>query len=347
MIITVLSIPKLKMKNCIFQLGTINKKLLLPLIYIVIYICINIFWNYTEYDELIFYLEGVGFSVGQMITYLLGNAWKYRYVSRKSIRKKSKIFKNYSILFLIDSFYMASNLFSLYYEGDEENSRELFINDAIEIIFITLITYFILKYKYYIHHIISISIFVLLTITIDYVLENFTHTNTVRVINSILYVLADSSIYSYLKHLIAVKYYYFMDVLLLLGIINLILHFITLGIILLIQNQNGENTLINFCKEYYDELGIGYMILRFLFGLVFIGFFVGILEFLILNELIPNYVIIGYALGKIPTYIINSEGINRWIILIISIFQIIILLFYLEIFEYNFCSLNKNTKKIF
>ena len=151
--------------------------------------------------------------------------------------------------------------------------------------------------------------------------------------------------YSYLKYLIAVKYYYFMDVLLLLGIINLILHFITLGIILLIQNQNGENTLINFCKEYYDELGIGYMILRFLFGLVFIGFFVGILEFLILNELIPNYVIIGYALGKIPTYIINSEGINRWIILIISIFQIIILLFYLEIFEYNFCSLNKNTKR--
>ena len=136
-----------------------------------------------------------------------------------------------------------------------------------------------------------------------------------------------------------------MDVLLLLGIINLILHFITFGIILLIQNQNGENTLINLCKEYYDELGIGYMILRFLFGLVFIGFFVGILEFLILNELTPNYVIIGYALGKIPTYIINSEGINRQIILIISIFQIIILLFYLEIFEYNFCSLNKNTKR--
>ena len=134
------------MENCIFQLGTINKKLLLPLIYIIIYICINIFWNYTEYDELIFYLEGVGFSVGQMITYLLGNAWKYRYVSRKSIRKKSKIFKNYSILFLIDSFYMISNLFSLYYVGDEENSRELYINDGIEIIFLTLITYFILKF---------------------------------------------------------------------------------------------------------------------------------------------------------------------------------------------------------
>ena len=38
-------------------------------------------------------------------------------------------------------------------------------------------------------------------------------------------------------------------------------------------------------------------------------------------------------------------GIDRWIILVISIFQIFSLLFYLEIFELNFCSLNKNTKK--
>ena len=87
------------------------------------------------------------------------------------------------------------------------------------------------------------------------------------------------------------------------------------------------------------------MIFRFLVGLIFIGFLIGILEFLILDKLTPNYVIIGYELGKIPTAFILSDGINRWIILIISIFQIISLLFYLEIFEYNFCSLNENTKR--
>ncbi len=32
-------------------------------------------------------------------------------------------------------------------------------------------------------------------------------------------------------------------------------------------------------------------------------------------------------------------------IIILSILQVIILLFYLEIFEFNFCALNKNTKK--
>ena len=36
---------------------------------------------------------------------------------------------------------------------------------------------------------------------------------------------------------------------------------------------------------------------------------------------------------------------KRWIVLLLSIIQIFISLFYLEILEYNFCSLNANTKK--
>ena len=58
-----------------------------------------------------------------------------------------------------------------------------------------------------------------------------------------------------------------------------------------------------------------------------------------------NYVLIAYALSYIPYTLIVNEGYVRWIILVISIFQIMSLLFYLEILEFNFCSLNKNTKK--
>ena len=79
---------------------------------------------------------------------------------------------------------------------------------------------------------------------------------------------------------------------------------------------------------------------------IFRGFFAGFLNFLIVKELIPNYVIIAFVLTKIPASIIENEGINRWFILILSLFQIIFLLFYLEILEYNFCSLNKNTKRL-
>ena len=41
----------------------------------------------------------------------------------------------------------------------------------------------------------------------------------------------------------------------------------------------------------------------------------------------------------------SIEGNNKWIVLILSLFQILFILFYLEILEFNFCSLNKNTKK--
>jgi len=88
------------------------------------------------------------------------------------------------------------------------------------------------------------------------------------------------------------------------------------------------------------------MIANFLFGVIFVGFLAGIFEFFILYNLTPNYIIISFEIGKIPVTISFNEGWKRWIIFIISIFQIFGLLCYLEIFEYNFCSLNKNTKRL-
>ena len=70
----------------------------------------------------------------------------------------------------------------------------------------------------------------------------------------------------------------------------------------------------------------------------------------------PIYIFICYEMGKIPANIIDFVSNDYQIrgefkvliliaILILSLLQIITLLFYLEIFECNFCSLNKNTKK--
>ena len=78
---------------------------------------------------------------------------------------------------------------------------------------------------------------------------------------------------------------------------------------------------------------------------------------MILNKLTPNYIIICYEIGKIPSNIknfVNSDYYkshikNKFLVLIgiiiLSVLQVITLLFYLEIFEFNFCSLNKNPKK--
>ena len=120
---------------------------------------------------------------------------------------------------------------------------------------------------------------------------------------------------------------------------------ITISIILISQKINGNNALIFDFFLLYRKHGISGIILPFLISSIFKGFLLGLVEFLILNELTPNYIKIAFELSKTPLAIYSIGGTNRWIILVISIFQILSLLFYLEIFEYNFCELNKNTKK--
>jgi len=70
----------------------------------------------------------------------------------------------------------------------------------------------ILKYKYYIHHVLSIIIIIILSLIIDLVLENYTHSNTFSLIGSIGFIIADGLQYTYLKYLIENKYYFFLDV---------------------------------------------------------------------------------------------------------------------------------------
>ena len=122
-------------------------------------------------------------------------------------------------------------------------------------------------------------------------------------------------------------------------------YFICLIIVIIINIINGSYAIFLNFFNYYKEYGTWKIIYLFLLNLIIIAPLIGINEIIIVKELSPNHAIIGYQLSKIPLSIIYTEGNNRWVILVISIFQIIFLMFFLEIIEYNFCSLNKNTKK--
>ena len=90
---------------------------------------------------------------------------------------------------------------------------------------------------------------------------------------------------------------------------NFIIHSLSFSVVLLIQHLKNDNILLSQFSEFYEELGIWPILGRFFFGLVFVGFSIGIIEFLILDKLTPNYVIISYEMGKIPASIVATEGI--------------------------------------
>ena len=66
---------------------------------------------------------------------------------------------------------------------------------------------------------------------------------------------------------------------------------------------------------------------------------------LTLESLSPNHMMISYAISKMANILANSQSNKKWYSLILFAILFIILLFFLEIFEFNFCNLNENTKK--
>ena len=184
-----------------------------------------------------------------------------------------------------------------------------------------------------------------MAVIVDISLWNYSNLDSFFVLISIIFIFADTLLYSYFKYLLEFKYYYFLDVLLIYGIINFCIYLVIFLIVLFIPDIQNSKTIITLFFDYYEQLGIWPLIFQILLSIFIFGFLTGLLESLILNELTPNHIIIAYELGRIPISIIKNEGVKRWIILIISIFQTICLSFYIEIFECNFCSLNKNTKR--
>ena len=338
------------MAKFIISLGMINKKLLFPLIYFIIYIFVHIFNLSVDYNEVSVFLDGFGFSLGEISAFFVGQIIKYKRIDTKKKKIKKKFFLDYFFLFLINVFYMLmrfSPFFFLKKDKDDDTNayKDLLTNDALEQILTTIVTWFALKYKYYIHHIISLILIIILSIIMDLILGNFSHTNTFLVISSLLYVVGDSIMQSYFKYLMEKKYYHFTDILFTTGIFDLTLFSLSLGIILIEQKIRVSYKLIFQFYEYFKAYGTWRLTSIFLVGLILRGLILFLLELKIVDALNPNFLFLSYQIGKMPSTIMSIEGKNKWIVLVLQILQIFIGLFYLEILEYNFCSLNKNTKK--
>ena len=249
----------------IISIGMINKKLLYPLIYLITYAPLIIYWSHNETNIITIAIDSFGASIGQILSVFI--KFKFRYKLKKNNKIEHNYFKDFFIQFLINIVFLISYIFGANIEkqGKETNYvNKFYINDAIVIIFITIITHFILKDKYYIHHIISLTVIAILSTTIDLILKNFFHTKIFLVISSIIYVFADSLLFSYYKYLIEFKYYYFLDPLFAEGIIQFFLALVTFFGLFLIQHLNDAKTIFSEFSDYYDKFGIGIIFLRFL-----------------------------------------------------------------------------------
>ncbi len=207
-------------------------------------------------------------------------------------------------------------------EEVKDKYKDLFLNESLEIIEVTLVSYFFLNNKYYIHHIISLIMLVIISVIIDLILGNYKHIVASLVITSILYIIADSFLYAYSKYLMEKKYYYFIDLLIASGAFDLILYIIAFTIINIVQKAKGTNELIFQFFEFYKNYGARQIILIFLVALIPKGMLLFFIEMQTLDILGITFMYISYQITKIPSMIIKIEGSNRWIVLVLSFVQI-------------------------
>ena len=165
--------------------------------------------------------------------------------------------------------------------------------------------------------------------------KNLTGITAIQVISDIVTILLQILNYCYQKYMMEYLYHSYWNISLALGLFLFFGGLIEISVYLIID----KTSIINDFKEK----GVGYMILYIVFQII-MSFLIYLFRILTLNYLTPNHMLIAYDLVKI-FIILNGKNEKKWYSIILFIFQFISLAFFLEIFEFNFCNLNKNTKR--
>ena len=110
------------------------------------------------------------------------------------------------------------------------HSNNDYTKEVIEIIFLTIITFLILKYKYFIHHIISLILFCILSLGIDLLLnslkENYSGKNILTIIFDVLSILLQILNYCYQKYMMEFLYHHYWNISFALGLNAIFISFI-------------------------------------------------------------------------------------------------------------------------
>ena len=184
-------------------------------------------------------------------------------------------------------------------------------------------------------------LFCVFAIIIDFIFENF----EVIELASVLYILPnllDDLLFCYQKYLIDKKYHSYWNILFFFVLYSFIIDFVEL-IIIIIKDPYDNSifiTIRNADKKY--------IILNFFLDAIFGKYLKTLFTLLILQYFSLNHVIVSHVLNYLVYFTIQCASDydiykNYLYFLIPAVFQIISILFFLEILEFNFCNLNKNT----
>ena len=379
------------MSKCIFQIGALNKKLVIPFLFALTQILLNILSAYPEEEKNNQIMDTFSNTLGQMSILIIPKLKVFSSKREQFMIEKESLSKrclHYFILCLLIFIYITLVVITGVSESCEEHEEYSFqtshvsglcTQESLEIIFICLLSIRLLNYKYHIHHVISISLFIILCTINDIILDNIWEILKDPITHLLLHfcvILIDTSTICYEKYMLDTFYYSYWSITFTMGFCIFLVNLGTLCLAFIKGDRSDEgiNDFFTRFHQYFGEVEVRIIIRKFILNYI-IEFAHHLLKILILFHFTPNHLLLSLQLSKFFELFINTskhhhhhhdgdehgsehdhdhgheddedETSHKEIIypLILFVLQFFCLLIYLEIIELNFFGLNKNTKK--
>ena len=328
-------------------LGRLDKKLLIIIVIDIVHLINLIVLNEVSEkffnNTLINLEEEIGIIIIGLFMFC-----KYKEKQNKTYKNK-KSFKYILFLFLFRLIKSSYEIFCInIFDKKYRFTKVLNTTNGFILLLMSLVTYILLKYKYYIHHIISMFLYLAIGISIDLILHSYQEIKYDYIYFYIIYVVNEVLIFCYIKYLMDKLYYNYKEVVIYWGIAGLIAIILTYVALYIYQYKlNINNNIINELREYFDfdKLKIvNFIFLQLLYVLLNGGIFYS-LTILMVDYFKPNYTVITDQIYVFVRCIAYEDRKNKYYTFITFVFQILALLIYFEIIELNFFKLNENTTK--
>ena len=337
--------------------GEINKKHILPLSLAIYQVLNKIFNTYYPKNILNGIFELYSMALGMLSILFLPCIFKIKVTEEEKEREIHKRkWLHYPLLIVIYWIYHLAKLFMVISKvkarGNDETinpfAESPFAFIGLEMILLTVASIILLKYKYFIHHIISMAGFILFGNFSDLLLGSYSEIikfGAVPIIIQIFGIISDVAYYYYQKYMMEKLFYPYWRISFAVGI-GLVLFTTSLLIYILVLKEKANPFIVNYQRfySYFNGNDIGLKVLKMILNYIS-SVISTILYILNIYYFSPNFILISFQFNKFVDVLINEKDTKKYFTIIFFVVQIFFLMIYLEIIELNFCDLNKNTKK--
>ena len=348
------------MANFFLKLGVINKKLIMPVITAVIYVIMDIIELNADMNDIhiIFnlYTRGISYTCAILVPIVQKRCDKNRQKIRKRRAQCTKrSILHFTILQLEYIIYFGLYIYLTKLKSKDPDNTEDFqmshyhglcSEEAVEIIFIVIISKFLLKTQLYIHHYIGLIILVIASLSIDIPFNlSLFKPQILFIVIYLLFIIVDANFITYEKYMMDKLYYSPFIIVFSIGILFLSVSIFFTIYILMVGNSlyDGKKYTLQSFSDYFEEKGYKTTVI-YMFYCSSFRFVLNILKILTIYYFTQNHIYTSYTFIKLVDLLIMKKTNYKYFSIILFIPQFLGLLIFLEIIELNFCKLNKNTK---